>query len=199
MGQTARTKSIKKTQTTITKNRQTFTETPRSSLKRDADEHEFTRIPIAGEDSDDYNTSEDDEVEEEEDEANLVMTLPLVEPLQAPATHDVTSPTFDDEFEFSDEIAFLIGHKDGIVRGHQLTPIPINNHKFEDLPTIDDKILFSNNLQAMQRNEHKRKISKQERRLDKEAQEFELLLFSDKTICLETFFIHFRIHWWEYI
>ena len=34
----------------------------------------------------------------------------------------------------------------------------------------------------MQRIEHKRKISKEERRLDEEAQDFELLLFSDTTI-----------------
>jgi hypothetical protein len=66
--------------------------------------------------------------------------------------------------------------------GHQLTPIPIDKNKFEDLPTIDDKVLFFNNMQGMQRLEHKRKISKQERRLDNEAQDFELLLFSDTTV-----------------
>ena len=110
------------------------------------DEQEFTRIPIAGEDSEDYNISDDDELEEEEDEDNLALTLPLVEPLQEPAT--LNSPFFEDELEFSDELAFLIGHKDGLVRGHELTPIPINNNKFADLPTIDDKVLFCNNMQG---------------------------------------------------
>ena len=144
------------------------------------DEQEFTRIPIAGEDSEDYNTSDDDELEEEEDEDNLALILPLVEPLQEPAT--LNSPSFEDEFGFPEELAFLIGHKDGIVRGHELTPIPIHNNKFGDLPTIDDKVLFCNNMQAMQRIDHKRKISKEERRLDEEAQDFELLLFSDTTV-----------------
>ncbi len=90
------------------------------------------------------------------------MTLPLVEPLQEPATHDVNSPSFEDDFGFPEELAILNGQKDGIVRGHQLTPIPIHHTTFEDLPTIDDMVLFCNNMQAMQRIEHKRKISKQE-------------------------------------
>ena len=96
-------------------------------------------------------------MEEEEDEANLnlVMTLhtveppqdlPIVEPLQQPipptpeepATHAVNSLTFDNELEFPEELAFLIGHKDGIVRGHTLTPIPIDNNQFAVLPTIND-------------------------------------------------------------
>jgi hypothetical protein len=68
------------------------------------DEQEFTRIPIAGEDSEDYNTSDDDALEEEEDEDNLALTLPLVKPLQEPAT--LNSPSFEYEFEFSDELAF---------------------------------------------------------------------------------------------
>jgi hypothetical protein len=42
------------------------------------DKQEFIRIPIAGQDSDDYNTSEDDELEEEEDKADLVVNLLIV-------------------------------------------------------------------------------------------------------------------------
>ncbi len=110
-------------------------------------------------------------------------TLPIVESLQdLPIVEQLASPTFDDELDFPDALAFLIGHKDGIVRGHQLTPIPINTNKFEALPTIDDKAFFSNNMQGLQRMEHKREISKQERKLDQEAQNFELLLFSDTAI-----------------
>jgi hypothetical protein len=134
-----------------------------------------------------------------DDDNDLVAILPIVEPLQdlpivepiqqpvppapnAHATNASNSPTFDDELAFPDALAFLIGHKDGIVRGHQLTLIPIINNKFEALHTIDDKALFYNNMQGMQRMNHKRKISNQERQLNKEAQNFELLLFSDTTV-----------------
>ena len=153
-------KNTRKTLSTTTLRSPTFKTTlPRPHIRT------ATTNTIAGEDSEDHNTSDDgeDEFEEEEEptthadtsddeeDSDLIAILPIVEPLQhlpiveplqqpipsAPkaltndAVHSLFSSTLEDA-DFPDELAYLIGHKEGIVMGHQLTPIPIDKNKFED-------------------------------------------------------------------
>jgi hypothetical protein len=43
----------------------------------------------------------------------------------------------------ADDIAFLIGHADGIVQTHQLTPIPTHVNPFHGLSEVNDKVNFT--------------------------------------------------------
>jgi hypothetical protein len=129
------------------------------------DELEYIRIPIAGEDSEDY--EDDDETEEVEDEA-----LPLLQPTQHEDVNTTTGVIDDD-------IAYLIGHVDGVVQVQELTPLREHRNRYADLGEVVDKLTFTQNMQGMQRYKHKRKITREEKRLDEEAEHFHPLLFSD--------------------
>jgi hypothetical protein len=78
----------------------------------------------------------------------------------------------------ADDIAFLIGHADGIVQTHELTPIPTHVNPFHGLSEVNDKVNFTQNMNGMIKGEHKRKLTKAEKQLDQSAQDFNLLLFS---------------------
>ena len=148
------------------------------------DEIEFTRIPIAGEDSDDY--EDDDEIEEEEDEALTLLQphnnddQPLVEPnpatyLQAPTVVKVEETTV----LTAEDIAYMIGHTDGVVKSKEFTPFSEHRNRYAGLGEVEDKVVFTQNMQGMQKYTHTRKLTKEEKRLDEEAKRFNLLLFSE--------------------
>jgi hypothetical protein len=208
------------------------------------DEQEFSRIPIAGEDSEDYqgdcwDTESDDNKAHAGDDHNKFTTnvtriitqpnstceqsslddsdddvwwsdlakfndednsensedhglpsltnnpLPIVEPLPYSYAHALTGvpmtasmTPFNSAAMKADDIAFLIGHVDGIVQTHQLTPIPTHANQFNALHEINDKVNFTQNMHGMVKGEHKRKLTKEEKQLDQSAQDFNLLLFS---------------------
>ncbi len=175
------------------------------------DEQEFHRIPIAGEDSEDYqreywetesNDSHDhdpDSPEEDKDtEEKSVFTtnmnrivslpttpLPIVEPLPYSYEHELTGvpmtasmTPFNTTAFTSDDIAYLIGHVDGLVQSHQLTQIPIHGNPFHELNEVNDKVHFTQNMHGMMRGEHKRKLTKSEKQMDRSTKIFSLLLFS---------------------
>jgi hypothetical protein len=112
--------------------------------------------------------------------------LPMAEPLQlhselSPRMFLTPSPPPDLAFSIdsmrSDDLAFLIGHQDGLVQEHVFKPIPQHPNAFTTLQEVDDKTLFTQNMQTMERRDHKRKLTKQERKMDTEAKNFKLLLF----------------------
>ena len=89
------------------------------------DEIEFTRIPIAGEDSEDY--EDDDEIAEEEDEALILLQQthsgdePLVETSPATSYNATTVVTIDEPPALTaEDIAYMIGHVDGVVKSKDL-------------------------------------------------------------------------------
>jgi hypothetical protein len=114
--------------------------------------------------------------------------LPIVEPLPYCYDHELTGvPMTASMTPFNltglqaDDIAFLIGHADGIVQYHQLTSIPTHVNLFDDLNEVNDKVHFTQNMHGMMRGEHKRKLTKAEKHMDKSAKDFNLLLFSSLT------------------
>jgi hypothetical protein len=144
--------------------------TPGNKQKNLDDETEHDRIIIAGEDSDDYQkeyweTDSEEEEDEDHKQEETTMTnnsqhlLPIVEPLQphselSPRMFLTPSPPTDFAFTIdstrSDDLAFLIGHQDGLVQADI----------FNTLPEVNDKPLFSQNMQQMERRDHKHKLTK---------------------------------------
>jgi hypothetical protein len=150
------------------------------------DETEHGRIPIAGEDCDDYQKEyweTDSEEEEDEDhkqdetpvtnnyqQVNLTpittaeemeyvtppnTLAPIVEPLQphpalSPRMFLTPSPPTNFPFTIdstrSDDLAFLIGHQDGLVQADIFNPISPHPNVFNTLPEVNDKALFSQNM-----------------------------------------------------
>jgi hypothetical protein len=174
------------------------------------DEFEFTRIPIAGEDSEDYNTDFDTDSDSDgthnvftqnmnkiklNADSNAIRTndneehaiLPIVEPLSTYTysqaltgiftTADEISPSIEKALT-ADDIAFLIGHTDGVVQTHELSPITTHKNRYEDLQEVYDKITFTQNMPGMSKGEHKRKLSKEEKTMDKKTNKSRLQLFS---------------------
>jgi hypothetical protein len=141
------------------------------------DEIEFTRIPIAGEDSEDY----DDEDDIEEEEVELDELLPSIPPIAhaqlPPVPSDLTTHVNIDAT--ADDIAYLIGHVDGVVQTTKFQPINEHSNRYTGLSEVEDKLTFTQNMQGMQKYDHKRKLTREEKRLDEEAERFNLLLFSD--------------------
>ncbi len=115
-------------------------------------------------------------------------TLPVVEPLQhlqlAPIVEPLpyTNTDYLDDVPRSpftaDDIAYLIRHTDGIVRFPQTTPIIPHVNTYQLLDEVNDKILFTQNMQGMHRRDHKRKLTKEEKKMDQTDRQFNLLLFS---------------------
>jgi hypothetical protein len=52
--------------------------------------------------------------------------------------------------DFPEELAFLIGHKDGIIKDNEITPIKHHSNKFDSLADVNDKVSFTQNMQGMQ-------------------------------------------------
>jgi hypothetical protein len=79
--------------------------------------------------------------------------LPIVEPLFSTYSYSQTltgiftpTDTISTPFEqalTADDIAFLIGHADGVVQTHELSLIPTHKNKYEDLQEVYDKINFT--------------------------------------------------------
>jgi hypothetical protein len=174
------------------------------------DEVEFARIPIAGEDSGDYNTDFDTDSDGDgthnvftqnmnkiklNEDSNTTRTndndhhtiLPIVEPLSTYTysqaltgiftTADDISPSIEKVLT-ADDIAFLIGHANGVVQTHELSPITTHKNIYEDLQEVYDKITFTQNMPGMSKGEHKRKLSKEEKMMDKKTNKSRLQLFS---------------------
>jgi hypothetical protein len=79
--------------------------------------------------------------------------LPIVEPLPYCYEQELTGvPTtasmtpFNTTAFTSDDIAYLIGHVDGIVQSHQLTPILTHVNPFHELNEVNDKVHFTQNM-----------------------------------------------------
>jgi hypothetical protein len=173
------------------------------------DEVEFARIPIAGKDSEDYNTDFDTDSDGDEthkvftqnmnkiklhEDSNATQTndnddhaiLPIVEPLSTytysqaltgiVTTTDANS-THIEKALTADDIAFLIGHADGVVQKHDLSPILTHKNIYEDLHEVHDKINFTQ-MPGMSKGEHKRKLSKEEKIMNKKTNDSRLQLFS---------------------
>ena len=161
------------------------------------DEVEFNRIPIAGEDSEDYMSDNDsDSINDDtptvftQNMTRIIMTteptgphmeedttLPIVETL-LPNTHmqaltgfATPPPTIEDPIASAlttltgDDIAFLIGHTDGEVKTHELSPLLPHKNIYNDLTEVCDKINFTQNMQGMFKGDHKRKLTKEEKRM----------------------------------
>ncbi len=91
---------------------------------------------------------------------NSTHHLPIVEPIQphtelSPRMFLTPSPPTDLDFSIdsmrSDDLAFLIGHQDGLVQAHVFKSIPQHHNAFTTLPEVDDKTLFTQNMQTMER------------------------------------------------
>ena len=91
---------------------------------------------------------------------NSTHHLPIVEPIQphfelSPRMFLTPSPPTDLDFSIdsmrSDDLAFLIGHQDGLVQEHVFKPIPQHPNAFTTLQEVDDKTLFTQNMQTMER------------------------------------------------
>ena len=115
------------------------------------DEIEFTRIPIAGEDSDDY--EDDDEIEEEEDEALTLLQpnnnedQPLVETYPATYFNATTVVTLEEPPVLTaDDIAYMIGHVDGVVKSNEFTPLREHRNRYARLGEVEDKKTFTQNM-----------------------------------------------------
>ncbi len=187
----------------------------RDAREEREDEQEFHRIPIAGEDSEDYqreywetdsNDSHDhdpnSQEESKDNEETSVFTtnmyrivslpttpLPIVEPLPYSYEHELTGvpmtasmTPFNTTAFTSDDIAYLIGDVDGIVQSHQLTPIPTHVNSFHELNEVNDKVHFTQNMHGMMRGEHKRKLTKSAKQMDRSTNDFNLLLFSSLSV-----------------
>jgi hypothetical protein len=172
-------------------------EPQRHACEERDDEVEFTRIPIAGEDSEDYMSDNDSDSNNDEtptvftqNMTRIIMTteatgshmdedttLPIVEPLlpntymQALTGFTTPPQTIEDPIASAlndltgDDIAFLIGHTDGVVETHELSPILPHKNIYNDLPEVCDKINFTQNMQGMFKGDHKRKLTKEEKRM----------------------------------
>ncbi len=172
------------------------------------DEQEFNRIPIAGEDSEDYQneyweTQSDEDKdsghesnEEEHDNENKTIfttnmnrivspppttPLPIVEPLPYSHAHELTGVPMTASMTpglSADDIAYMIGHADGIIHYDQFTPIPKHVNLFDKLSEVNDKVHFTQNMHGMMKGEHKQKLTKSQRQMDESAKDSDLLLFS---------------------
>jgi hypothetical protein len=136
--------------------------------------------------------NDEDNSENDEDHGIPSLTtkpLPIVEPIPYSYAHALTGVPMTASMNpshpttgIADDIAFLIGHADGIVQSHQLTPIPTHVNRFRALNEVNDKVNFTQNMHGMIKGEHKRILTKAEKQLDQSAQDFNLLLFSSASI-----------------
>jgi hypothetical protein len=145
------------------------------------DEVEFTRIPIAGEDSEDYMSDHDSDSNNDktptvftqnmtrimmttqttgphmEEDTTLLIVEPLLPKTYMQALTGFTTPpqTIEDPIAIAlndltgDDIAFLIGHTDGVVETHELSPILTHENIYNDLTEVCDKLNFTQNMQGM--------------------------------------------------
>ncbi len=113
--------------------------------------------------------------------------LPIVEPLSTYTYPQALTSLFTTAEEINtssakaltaDDIAFLIGHADGVVQTHELSPIPKHKNIYEDLQEVYDKITFTQNMPGMTKGDHKRKLTKEEKMMDNETKNSRLQLFS---------------------
>ena len=142
------------------------------------DEQEFPRIPIAGEDSEDYNSSNDSDNDDKDTKIiyknnmtriqDPLPTLPVVEPLPLAPTVEPLTYSPDDYLDdvprsplTAEDIAYLIGHTDGTVQSHQSTSIPTHVNTFQLLHEVNDKQFLTQNMQGMTRGYYTRKLTKE--------------------------------------
>ncbi len=136
------------------------------------DEIEFTRIPIAGEDSEDYDA--DYEMEEEEDE--VTATLPIVFPIPCstpPPNLPINDSSIDLNAYIADEIAFRVGpRKDGIIEEIRFFPVSLTPNSFQSLAESSECDPHTQNMQSFPKYEHQRKLTKAERTQKREYQQW---------------------------
>ncbi len=136
------------------------------------DEIEFTRIPIAGEDSEDNDV--DYETEEEEDE--VIETLPIVFliPCSTPPPNlPINDSSIDLNAYIADEIAFRVGpRKDGIIEEIRFSPVSLTSNSFQSLAESSECDSYTQNMQSFTKYEHQRKLTKAERTQKREYQQW---------------------------
>ncbi len=79
----------------------------------------------------------------------------------------------------AEDIAYMIGHTDGVVKSKEFTPFREHRNRYAGLGEVEDTVVFTQNMQGMQKYTHTRKLTIEEKRLDEEAKRFNLLLFSE--------------------
>jgi hypothetical protein len=95
--------------------------------------------------------------------------------MQVPTGFVTPPPTVEDPIALGfniltgDDIAFLIGQADGVVATHELTPILTHKNIYTTLPEVCDKNNFTQNMQGMVKGDHKRKLTKEEKRMTRQT------------------------------
>ncbi len=140
------------------------------------DEIEFTRIPIAGEDSEDYDVDYDTEEEEDEVTDEETTTLPIVFPIQwstPPPNLPLNESFIDLNAYIADEIAFRVGpRKDGIIEEIRFSPASLTPNSFQSLTDSSECNPYMQNMQSFTKYEHQRKLTKSERNQKREYQQW---------------------------
>ena len=111
--------------------------------------------------------------------------LPIVEPLPYSYAHELTGVPMTASMTpglSADDIAYMIGHAEGIIQYDQFTPIPTHVNIFDKLSEVNDKVHFTQNMHSMMKGEHKRKLTKSAKQMDRSTNDFNLLLFSSLSV-----------------